>query len=176
MILRENQVVKNLNGSQQPLGKTGGGGGISQLTPETPVNIGSSNITLETFIDRESADVTNTILRNKQIDLTYSRLTSSKVSWAIPDITEFFEFKRTNETNFLLRVTGWANNDSVYKREAIVYYEEGEGWTCLYGEGDAEITFTIEDSPEPSSAGTWIRFTNTSNLRVVVEIVGLTYL
>lgn len=32
MILRENQIVKNLNGTQQPLGKTGGGGDISQLT------------------------------------------------------------------------------------------------------------------------------------------------
>lgn len=166
MILRENQIVKNLNGSQQPLGKTGGS--ASQLTPETPVDVDGVKVDLDDYIAQESS-------KSNTIETANNDLTAPKIAWGYADRNnDYFDFKITNEHYFLLRVTGWINNDAVYKKDAIVFYEDGEGWACLYSSGDDEITFYTDNSPQ-TPEGSWIRFINTSDMKVIVEIIGLEY-
>lgn len=166
MLLLGNQMVKKQDGSMIKLEDLAGS--VSELTPETPVNVGGVDVDLEDYISDAASktDVIETVNNN---------LTKPKVAWGYAGrLNGYFDFKITNEHYFLLRVTGWINNDAVYKKDAIVFYEDGEGWACLYSSGDEEITFYTDDSPE-TPEGSWIRFINTSDMKVVVEIIGIDY-
>lgn len=166
MILLGNQMVKKQDGSMVKLEDLGGS--VSELTPETPVNVGGVDVDLEDYIEDKASktDVIETVDNN---------LSKPKIAWGYADrLNGHFDFKITNEDYFLLRVTGWINNDAVYKKDAIVFYEDGEGWACLYSSGDDEITFYTDNSPQ-TPEGSWIRFINTSDMKVVVEIIGIDY-
>lgn len=162
MILLGNQMVKMQDGSMKKLEE------LSHLTPETPVVVGGEAIDLDDYIEQE-------ISKSNTIKTANNDLAKPKVAWGYADRTNgYFDFKITNENYFLLRVTGWINNDAVYKKDAIVFYEDGEGWPCLYSSGDDEISFYTDDSPQ-TPEGSWIRFFNTSDMKVVVEIIGLNF-
>ena len=157
-------MVKKQDGSMIKLEDLAG----SELTPETPVYIGGLAVYLKDYIAHEAS-------KGNAIETVNNNLTRPKVAWGYAGRNNgYFDFRVTNEDYFLLRVTGWINNDAVYKKEAIVFYEDGEGWGCLYSSGDEEITFYTDDSPEPPE-GAWIRFFNTSDMKVVVEIIGIEY-
>lgn len=162
MLLLGSQMVKLGDGSMKKLEE------LCALTPETPVVVGEDKVDLDDYITEE-------VSKSNTIETANNDLAKPKVAWGYADKTNgYFDFRITNEHYFLLRVTGWINNDAVYKKDAIVFYEDGEGWGCLYGSGDDEITFYTDNSPETPS-GSWIRFFNTSDMKVVVEIIGLSY-
>lgn len=114
-------------------------------------------------------------LTAKTIETANNDLVAPKTAWGYAGKTNgYFDFKISDEDYFLVRVTGWINNDAVYKKDAIVFYEDGEGWACLYSSGDEEISFYTDASPQ-TPEGSWIRFFNTSDMKVVAEIIGLKY-
>lgn len=162
MLLLGSQMVKLGDGSMKKLED------LTELTPNTPVYAGGEEVDLDDFIAQEAS-------KTNVIETANNSMVKPKVAWGYADrLNGYFDFKITNEHYFLLRVTGWINNDAVYKKDAIVFYEDGEGWTCLYSSGDDEITFYTDNSlqtPEDS----WIRFINTSDMKVVVEIIGIEY-
>lgn len=159
-------MVKKQDGSMIKLEDLAGS--VIELTPETPVNVGGVDADLKDYIAHEAS-------KTNVIETANNNLTRPKVAWGYAGRNNgYFDFRITNEDYFLLRVTGWINNDAVYKKEAIVFYEDGEGWGCLYSSGDEEITFYTDDSPEIPQGG-WIRFFNTSDMKVVVEIIGIEY-
>ena len=160
MLLLGNQMVKMQDGSMKKLED------LSHLTPDAPVDAGGVEVDLDDYIAQEAVKAIT-------IETANNDLAIPKVAWGYAGRTNgYFDFKITNENYFLLRVTGWENNDAVYKKDAIVFYEDGEGWACLYSSGDEEITFYTDNSPE-TPVGSWIRFFNTSDVKVVVEVIGL---
>lgn len=162
MLLRENQMVKNLDGSQRPLGKTGGGD-ISQLTSrvsdlEDSVSGLSDDVDdIKDDVDDIEDDVSdiitnlNTPTYSEQV-LCYADGAAQRTKVTDPGrIAYVYEIdkslgKKVLSSNIFFVKGGYIGNNDI-----SIQMSKGVVNASLYGNPDGKFVFQITTSTEPEN-------------------------
>lgn len=177
MILRENQIVKNLNGSQQPLGKTGGGGDISHLTERVDAledsvdtleeSVGGlstsveniSSIVADMSDDMEDIDADIVAIKNylntpsysEQV-LCYAGGAAERTKVTNPGrIAYVYEIDKSSGKKVLSSNMFFVKNGYIGNGDVSIQMTKGVVLASLYGNPDNMFTFQVSSSEEPEN-------------------------
>lgn len=176
MILRENQIVKNLNGTQQPLGKTGGGG-VGQLTERVDAledsveSIEESVSGLSTSVDSISSTVADLGEDMHDVDadivaiknylnlpsyseqvLCYAGGAAEHTKVTNPGrIAYVYEIDKSSGKKVLSSNIFFVKNGYIGNGDISIQMTKGVVLASLYGNPDNMFVFSVLSSEEPEN-------------------------
>lgn len=176
MILRENQIVKNLNGTQQPLGKTGGGD-VSQLTERVDAledsvdsieeSVGGLSTSVEAIsgtvadmaddiqdIDTDIVGIKNylnTPSYSEQV-LCYAGGAAERTKVTNPGrIAYIYEIDKSSGKKVLSSNMFFVKSGYIGNSDVSIQMTKGVVIASLYGNPDNMFTFQVNSSEEPEN-------------------------
>ena len=170
MILRENQIVKNLNGTQQPLGKTGGGGDVGQLTERVETledSVSDLSTTVEAISgavadlgeDMHDVDADIVAIKNylnlpsysEQV-LCYAGGAAERTKVTNPGrIAYVYEIDKSSGKKVLSSNMFFVKNGYIGNSDVSIQMTKGTVIASLYGNPDNMFTFQVSSSDEPNN-------------------------
>lgn len=177
MILRENQIVKNLNGTQQPLGKTGGGGDVGQLTERVETledsvdsiedSVGNLNTSVQSISgavadmadDIQDIDTAIVGIKNYLNSPSYSEqvLCYAEGAAAHTKVTNpgriayVYEIDKSSGKKVLSSNMFFVKSGYIGNNDVTIKMTKGVVLASLYGNPDNKFVFSVLSSEEPEN-------------------------